>query len=143
MVFTPSQLKNMSITSEMREYFENLMKPLVTNESLEQQLKFFQEGLMKKIEDKFKEQNDRIEELESKLVIKQNIIEIKCDDNEEYSRRSCLRIDGLDFSSDEDEGVLKKVGKCYSDMGIEFNQIEIDRDHYIGKPYMDKKKNKV
>ena len=143
MVFTPSQLKNMSITSEMREYFENLMKPLVTNESLEQQLKFFQEGLMKKIEDKFKEQNDRIEELESKLVIKQNIIEIKCDDNEQYSRRSCLRIDGLDFSSDEEEGVLKKVGKCYSDMGIEFNQIEIDRAHYIGKPYMDKKKNKV
>ena len=101
---------------------------------------------MKKIEDKFKEQNDRIEELESKLAIKQNIIdhlEIKCDDNEQYSRRSCLRIHGLDFSSDEDEGVLKKVEKCYSDMGIEFNQIEIDRAHYIGKPYMDKKKNKV
>ena len=146
MVFTRSQLKNMSITSEMREYFENLMKPLVTNETLEQQLKFFQDGLMKKIEDKFKEQNDRTEELESKLAIKQNIIdhlEIKCDDNEQYSRRSCLRIHGLDFSSDEDEGVLKKVEKCYSDMGIEFNQNEIDRAHYIGKPYMDKKKNKV
>ena len=85
MVFTRSQLKNMSITSEMREYFENLMKPLVTNETLEQQLKSFQDGLMKKIEDKFKEQNDRIEELESKLAMKQNIIdhlEIKCDDNE-------------------------------------------------------------
>ena len=84
MVFTRSQLKNMSITSEMREYFENLMKPLVTNETLEQ-LKSFQDELMKKIEDKFKEQNDRIEELESKLAMKQNIIdhlEIKCDDNE-------------------------------------------------------------
>ena len=92
MVFTRSQLKNMSITSEMREYFENLMKPLVTNETLEQQLKFFQDGLMKKIEDKFKEQNDRIEELESKLAMKQNIIdhlEIKCDENEQYSQRSC------------------------------------------------------
>ena len=124
MVFTRSQLKNMSITSEMRDYFENLMKPLVTNESLEQQLKSFQDGLMKKIEDKFKEQNDRIEELESKLAMKQNIIdhlEIKCDDNEQYSRRSCLRIHGLDFSSDEDEGVLKKVEKCYCDMGSEFN----------------------
>ena len=48
MVFTRSQLKNMSITSEMREYFENLMKPLVTNETLEQ-LKSFQDELMKKI----------------------------------------------------------------------------------------------
>ena len=114
MVCTRSQLKNMSITSEMREYFENLMKPLVTNESLEHQLKFFQDGLMKKIEDKFKEQNDRIEELESKLAIKQNIIdhlEIKCDNNEQHSRRSYLRIHGLDFSSDEDEGVLKKSRK--------------------------------
>ena len=123
----------MSITSEMHE---NLMKLLVTNETLEQQLKSFENGLMKKIEDKFKEQNDRIEELESKLAMKQNIIdhlEIKCDDNEQYSRRSCLQIHGLDFSSDEDEGVLKKVEKCYSDMGIEFNQNEIDPTHYIGK----------
>ena len=45
MVFTRSQLKNMSITSEMREYFENLMKPLVTNETLEQQLKLKMIGL--------------------------------------------------------------------------------------------------
>ena len=76
------------------------------------------------IEDKFKEQHDRIEELEPKLAMKQNIIdhlEIKCDDNEQYSRRSCLRIHGFDFSSDEDESVLKKLGKCYSDMRIEFN----------------------
>ena len=43
----------------MCEYFENLMKPLVTNETLEQELKLFQDGLMKKIEDKFKEQNDK------------------------------------------------------------------------------------
>ena len=144
MVSTCSQSKSMSITSEMRDYFENLMKPLVTNGKLEQLLKSFQDGLMKKIEDKFNEQNTRIEELESKLAIKQNIIDtlgIKCDDNEQHSRRSCLRVHGLDFSSDEDEGVMKKVGKCCSDMGIKFNQNEIDRVHYIGQPYMDKMKN--
>ena len=145
MVSTRSQSKSMSITSEMHDYFENLMKPLVTNDKLEQLLKSFQDGLMKKIEDKFNEQNTRIEELESKLAIKQNIIdnlEIKCDDNEQYSRRSCLRVHGLNFSSDEDEVVMKKVEKCCSDMGIEFNQNEIDHVHYIGKPYMDKTKNK-
>ena len=78
------------------------MKPQVTNETLEQQLKSFQDGLMKKIEDKFKEQNDRIEELESRLAMKQNIVDhlkIKYESNERYSRRSCLRIHGLDFSS--------------------------------------------
>ena len=53
-----------------------------------------------------------------------------------------MRVHGFDFSSDEDEGVMKKVEKCCSDMGIEFNQNEIDQVHYIGKPYMDKTKNK-
>ena len=53
-----------------------------------------------------------------------------------------MRVHGLNFSSDEDESVMKKVEKCCSDMGIEFNQNEIDRVHYIGKPYMDKTKNK-
>ena len=110
MVSTRSQSKSMSITSEMRDYFENLMKPLVTNGKLEQLLKSFQDGLMKKIEDKFNEQKTRIEELESNLAIKQNIIDnlaIKCVDNEQYSQRSCLRVHGLDFGSDEDEGVIK------------------------------------
>ena len=85
MISTRSQSKIMSITSELQDYFESLMEPLVTNEKLEQVFKSFKDGLMKKIEDKFKEQNTRFEELESKLEIKQNVIdnlEIKCDDNE-------------------------------------------------------------
>ena len=84
--------------------------------------------------------------MESKLTMKQNIIdhlEIKCDDNEQYSQRSCLRIHGLDFSSDEDEGVLKKVEKFYNYTGIAFSEKEIDRAHYTGKPYINKKNNKV
>ena len=39
MVSTRSQSKSMSITSEMRDCFENLMKPLVTNDKLEELLK--------------------------------------------------------------------------------------------------------
>ena len=101
MVFTRIYMVSiMSITSELRDYFESLMEPLVTNEKLEQVLKSFQDGLMKKTENKFKEQNTRIEELESKLAIKQNVIdnlEIKCDDNEQYSRRSCLRVHCLEL----------------------------------------------
>ena len=41
MVSTRSQSKIMSITSELRDYFESLMEPLVTNEKLEQVYKFF------------------------------------------------------------------------------------------------------
>ena len=53
-----------------------------------------------------------------------------------------MQIHGLDFSSVEDEGVLKKMEKFYSNMGTEFNRNEIDRPHYIGKPDMNKNKNK-
>ena len=47
MVSTPSKIKNMSITWEMREYFENVIKPLVTNEKLEELLKSFQDDIWK------------------------------------------------------------------------------------------------
>ena len=62
MVSTRSQVKNMSITSEMRTYFENLRKPLVTNENQEELLKSFQDEIVKSFEHKLKDQNTKIEE---------------------------------------------------------------------------------
>ena len=62
MVFTRSQIKNMSIINEMREYFEKLMKPHVTNEKLEELLKFFQDQIMKSFEHKLKDENTKIED---------------------------------------------------------------------------------
>ena len=72
----------------MQQYFEGLMKPLVTNEKLEELLKSFQDEIVNRLEHKIKEQNTKIEELESKLAMNQTAIhnlEIKCDDNEQYS----------------------------------------------------------
>ena len=74
----------MSITGGMRECF--------TDETV------------KRFEHKIKEQNTKIEELESKSAMKQTAIdnlEIKCDDNEQYSQRSCIRIHGLDFNNNK------------------------------------------
>ena len=118
------------------------MKPHVTNEKLEELLKSFQDEIVKRFEHKLKEQNTKIEELESKLAMKQTAIDnlkINCNDNEQYSRRSSLRIHGPDFNNEEDN-VMERVEKWYRDMGIEFNQNEIDRAHYIGKSFIDKKK---
>ena len=63
---------NMSITAEVREYFENLIKPLVTNQSLEELLCKFKEGIISKFEDKLKEENLKIQELESKIHSQEN-----------------------------------------------------------------------
>ena len=108
----------MSITSEMDEYIENLMKPHITNKKLQELLKTFQAEIVKRFEHNLKEQNTKIEELESILVMKKtakdNLV-IKCDDNEQYSRRSYMRIHDLHFKSDEDHNVMEKIGKCYRD----------------------------
>ena len=83
----------MSITTEVREYFENLIKLLVTNQSLEELLCKFKQGNISKFEDKLREQNLKIQELESKIHSQENAfkkLEIIYDDSEQYSRRSCI-----------------------------------------------------
>ena len=42
--------------------------------------------------------------------------------------RPCVHIHGIYFNSDGDDNVMEKVERCYRDMGIEFNQNEIDPD---------------
>ena len=122
---------------------KKLMESLVTNEKLEELLKSFQDEIVKTLN--INEQNTKIEELKSKLAIKQIAIdnlEIKCDGSERYSRRSSLRIHGLDFDSDEDNNVMEKLEKSYRHMGIEFNRNEMDRARYISKSFIDKKEKR-
>ena len=65
---------NLSITVEVREYFSGLIKPLVTNKSLERRLYKFKEEIISKFEDKLREQNLKIQELESKIHLQENCI---------------------------------------------------------------------
>ena len=50
----------MLIAAEVRDYFESLIKPLVTNESLKKLLEAFQEKIVKRFEEKLDEQNGKI-----------------------------------------------------------------------------------
>ena len=43
----------------MRKYFENLMKPLLSNESLEDFLSSFQERIIKRFEEKYDDQQTK------------------------------------------------------------------------------------
>ena len=78
----------MSITAEVREHFKNLIKPYVTNQSLEEPLCKFKEGIISKFEDKLREQSLKIQELESKIHLQENLfekLEIISDENEQSS----------------------------------------------------------
>ena len=75
----------MSIAAEVLDYFESLIKPLVTNKSQEKLLEVFQGKILERFEEKLDEQNAKIKKLQSKTAIQVNALqklEIKCDENE-------------------------------------------------------------
>ena len=148
MLVTRSSAKttNMSVSQEIREYFSELFKLLATNEILEDIFKKLKDEIVSKFEEKFDEQNRKIDELEGKIAIEANTLDqliIKCDDNEQYSRRSCLRIHGIECSDDErNDNVLQWMKECYEEMNLSFQDENIDRVHRIGRTYTDKNTGK-
>ena len=86
----------------MKCYFEKLNKPLVTNKSLEDLFSNLKDNLSKKKNDeKVSEPNAKCEKLESIISIHENKINqllVKCDDNKQYRRRSCLRIHAVEIT---------------------------------------------
>ena len=115
---------NMSITAEVHEYFENLIKLLITDQSLGEFLCKFIEGIISKFEDKLREQNLKIQELESKIHLQENAfkkLEIISDDNEQYSHRSCLHIPSIQFKEGDGGDIMEEIEKCYNIMGIPFS----------------------
>ena len=67
------------------------------------------------------------------------------DDSEEleqYSRRLCLKIDGVPSTDKEtSDEVIEKVKSLASESGCDIPDVVIDRAHRIGKEYRDKRSN--
>ena len=104
MVITRSSGKSESmpdISQESCKYFSKLIKPLATNTSLKEMFDKMEEEVISKFESKI---NDKIYDLESRVAIQEETIDnllTNCDDNELYSRRSCLRIHGIKSNNNE------------------------------------------
>ena len=72
----------MSVLQELHDYFFELIQPLATNKCLEQMFQKLKKELVTKFEERFKEQNKKIDKLEESFqenTIKQLLI--KCDNN--------------------------------------------------------------
>ena len=134
--------KMTTATEELKCYFEKLIEPLVTNSVLEELFNKSKDKIMKKSDEKISERNAKIEKLESIITIHENAIDqllVKCDDNEQYSRRRCLRIHGVEVKENEDEdGVMNMLEDCYCSVNLQFDATDIDRAHRIGLPYTNK-----
>ena len=90
------------VSKEISDYFTKLIEPLVTTQRLEEMFGKFKEEIIERFEEKFTAQNQKIVDLEEKIVLQEKKIEnlsIKCDDNEQYSRRYCLRMHGLKYEN--------------------------------------------
>ena len=74
MVMT-TRSKSKLIVVKVNDYFESLIKPLVTNESLEKLLRAFQKNIVKRFDKKKDEQNAKIIELQSKITIQDNALQ--------------------------------------------------------------------
>ena len=107
---------------------------------LEKLLGTFQEKIVKRFEEKLDEQNAKIIEVQSKIAIQDNALqklEIKFGDNEQYSRRWCICIHGVQYNENDDINAINKVKRCCDEIGVKFDMSEIDRVHYIGKRVFD------
>ena len=122
-----------TISNEMKCYFEKLIEPLVTNKYLEDLFNKLKDDLLKKFDGKISEQNAKTEKLESITSVHENTVDqllVKCDDNEQYSRRSCSRIHGVEVKEKESrDDVMNTFEQCYSSLDVPFNPNDIDRAH--------------
>ena len=140
MVSTHSSTKDKKMVSkEISDYFTKLVEPLVTTQRLEEIFGKFKEEIIERFEEKFTAQNQKIVDLEEKIAHQDKKIEslsIKCDNNEQYSRRYCLRMHGLKYDKNENQNdIVSKFSECFSEIGLSYEEVEIDRVHRIGKPY--------
>ena len=76
------------MSQELCYYFSVLIQSLETNEFLEQMFQKLKEEIVTKSEERFIEQNKKIDKLEEQVSFQENTINqllIKCDNNEQYS----------------------------------------------------------
>ena len=137
MISTRSSTKDKEMVSkEISDYFTKLLESLVTTQGLEEMFGKLKEEINERFEEKFTAQNQKIVDLEEKIALQQKKIEnlsIKCDDNERYSRRYCLRMHSLKYKNENQNDIVTKISECFSEIGLPYKQAEIDRVHRIGK----------
>ena len=116
----------------MHEYFENLIKPLVTNQSLENLLCKFKQGIISTFEDKLREQNLKIQGSESKIYLQKDAfkkLEILSSNNEQYSRCSCLRSDGIGCKEGDDGDVMGEMSWEFHLMKMKLTERMVWENH--------------
>ena len=95
--------------------FWKLDKATVSKESLQKLLAGFQGKWWKKVEERLTENNIKIIELQSNTAVQDSAsqtLNIKFEDNEQYTCRYYMPIHGLEYNENDDVHVMNKVERC-------------------------------
>ena len=88
-----------------------------------------------------KKQTNRINELEWQIALEKrmlDLLEIICDNNEQYNQRTSIRIHGTKIPENESvDNVMTVVNSCHEKINVPFDQDNTDRVHRIRKKYTD------
>jgi len=83
------------------------------------------------------EQDSKLNILRDRLAVLSGVIDylkVSSDNQEQYSRRTCLRINGIKSEKDETaENCLEKVQKVCKDLNVEIPYESFERAHRIGR----------
>ena len=122
------------------EHLDRKLASLATKECINQLKNIIEEQNrhIKKHEERINKQEEKITVLESTISVLQTGISRLSKSNEEteqYGRRLCLRIDGIDSTPDETAEVcLEKCKKIFRTLEVDVPDTVLDRAHRIGKP---------
>ena len=129
------------VEESVKSIIESLTKNLLTKEDMQGIITTLEERLESlipsKIEEFKKPMESKVTSLEAKIAMYEshmNELEIIIDDCEQYSRRSCLKIDGIPLSQNGKESAsecIEKVMAVLSEIDVDVSADDIDRSHRV------------
>ncbi len=139
---------NMAATKEdVRNIIEDALKPireqiaeLPEKDWIHDTINVAINKLEEKFDEKYQEYDKKIENLERRVDELEGLVKVierleeRIDDSEQYSRRMCLRINGVPLPKDDKkEDCVEKVHELIKEAGVDLTKDAIDRAHRIGR----------
>ena len=131
--------RSKAISVEIEEIIDKKLSVLASKESIEdlRALIIKQNTIIESLREDVSNQEALISKMNDKIAVLSNTVDVlksQQDNQEQYSRRYCLRVTGIPKEDDESSKTcVEKVIKVCQDLNLDIKNEDIDRAHRIGK----------
>ena len=130
-----------SKSSELENIIDQKLSSLASKENIAElkSLILEQKETILSLRDQLSKQENDISKMNDKIAILSNTVDVlrkNQDNQEQYSRRYCLRMNGIKKNQDENESsdvCINKVVKVCQNLNLDIKNEDIDRAHRIGR----------